>query len=175
MFFYRPRHPEPAWLRVLGDAIDIVVVVLGLVLIGVMAVNVVARSALNVDLAWNVEFGEFILVWATFLGGAAAARRGAHMRITELIGAMPNRVARIVELLTRLGVTGLLAVLVWYGTIIAGSQMEQLMTVLYWPVGLQYAALPVGSLLTLTFVAYEAWRIARGNVAADLEGADLKG
>lgn len=149
-------------MRLIGDTIDLSLVALAVVLIGVMTVNVAARAALNTDLAWNVEFGEFVLVWATFLGGAAAARRGGHIRISEIVTALPARSRRAVEALTRLGVLILLTVLVWKGMVIALSQMDQEMSVLYWPVGLQYAAMPIGSGLAALFVAYELWRIVRG-------------
>ena len=37
------------------------------------------------DIAWTTEFCELLMVWVTFLGGAAATRRGAHMAITEFL------------------------------------------------------------------------------------------
>ena len=161
-FFYRPAHPEPLPLRMIGDLIDLAVVAIGIALVGVMSVNVVFRTVLDADLAWNVEFGEFILVWVTFLGAAAAARRGAHMRISEGLAVLPPSVRRAVEIVSRLAVLALLVVLVRYGTIIALSQMDQQMTVLYWPVGLQYAAMPVGCLLAALFVVRELILLLRG-------------
>jgi hypothetical protein len=47
-------------------------------------VNVSAAPG-HLDLAWVTEFGELLMVWVTFLGGACAAQRGAHMTITEFI------------------------------------------------------------------------------------------
>jgi TRAP-type C4-dicarboxylate transport system permease small subunit len=155
------------WLRIVGDAIDIAIILLATVLIALMSVNVVARTALDADIAWNVEFGEFILVWATFLGGAAAARRGAHMRITELVEIMPAGPRRFVEIGTRVVVLALLLALARFGAVIAASQMDQLMTVLYWPVGLQYAALPVGACLTALFVGNDIWRLLTRRAAAE--------
>ncbi|WP_054142773.1 TRAP transporter small permease [Bosea sp. AAP35] len=161
-YFYRPGRPEPAALRLLGDAIDIVVTGLAVMLLLVMFANVAARVLLNSDIAWNTEFGEFVLLWATFLGGASAARRGAHMRITEFVEAMPPAWTRVVEIATRIGVIVLLGFLVWYGWNIAQGTMEQEMTVLHWPMGVQYLAMPVGSGLALVYVIYEASLLARG-------------
>ncbi|PZN98850.1 MAG: hypothetical protein DCF30_13170 [Hyphomicrobiales bacterium] len=161
-YFYRPGRPEPTALRLLGDAIDFVVTVLAVMLLLVMFANVAARVLLNSDIAWNTEFGEFVLLWATFLGGASAARRGAHMRITEFVEAMPPAWTRVVEIATRLGVIALLGFLVWYGWSIAQGTMEQEMTVLHWPMGVQYLAMPVGSGLALVYVIYEASLLARG-------------
>jgi TRAP-type C4-dicarboxylate transport system permease small subunit len=162
LYFYRPGRPEPAPLRLLGDAIDLAVTGLAVLLLVVMFANVAARVLLNSDIAWNTEFGEFVLLWATFLGGASAARRGAHMRITEFVEAMPPAWTRTVEITGRIGVVALLLCLVWYGLSITQSTMEQEMTVLHWPIGLQYLAMPVGSALALVYVLYEITLLARG-------------
>ncbi len=161
-FLYRPDRPEPAPLRWLGDSVDLVIVLLAAMLLVVMFANVAARVALNSDLAWNTEFGEFVLLWATFLGGASAARRGAHMRITEFIEAMPPTLQKTVEIATRIGVIGLLLLLISYGWSITESTMGQELTVLHVPMGLQYLAMPAGSALALIFVIYETVLIARG-------------
>jgi TRAP-type transport system small permease protein len=162
MLLYRPSRPEPVALRLVGDAVDLVVVCLAAVLLLVMLANVAARVALNTDIAWNTEFGEFVLLWATFLGGASAARRGAHMRITEFTEAMPPALSRLVELATRLAVIVMLGLLIWHGIAITQRTMEQEMTVLHWPIGIQYLAMPAGSALTLLFVLYETVLVATG-------------
>jgi TRAP-type transport system small permease protein len=160
MFLYRPARREPAALRILGDAVDVTLTVLAGMLLVVMCANVAARAALNTDIAWNTEFGEFVLLWATFLGGAAAARRSAHMRISEFVWAMPKRLRYVVELATRAAAVVILGFLVLRGLDLVDSTMEQRMTVLNWPVGIQYLAMPVGSALTLVFVIYEAILVA---------------
>jgi TRAP-type C4-dicarboxylate transport system permease small subunit len=162
MLLYRPPRPEPVVLRLIGDAVDLAVAVLAATLLLVMFANVAARLALNTDIAWNTEFGEFVLLWATFLGGASAARRGAHMRITEFVESMPPALSRAVEFATRVAVIAMLALLIWYGISITQRTMEQEMTVLHWPMGVQYLAMPVGSALTLAFVLYETVLVATG-------------
>jgi len=173
MFLYRPERREPAPLRLLGDAIDLALTALAFMLLVVMCANVAARAAFNTDIAWNTEFGEFVLLWATFLGGAAAARRSAHMRITEFVEAMPPLARRAVELATRAAVMLTLGFLVLRGLDLVASTMDQQMTVLYWPVGLQYLAMPVGSALALIFVVHETMLVARGvEIASDLQEVD---
>lgn len=166
-FFHRPNRAEPAPLRVLGDLIDIVLVGLASALVTIMFTNVLARAFLNVDIAWNTEFGEFCLVWATFLGAAAAARRGSHMRISELVEAATPKLRRGLEIITRIAVLTLLGLLVWRGMLIVNRTMDQEMSVLYWPVGLQYLAMPVGSLLTAVYVAYDALLLLKGEAAIE--------
>ncbi len=161
MLLYRPGRPEPTVLRIVGDAVDIAVTVLAAMLLVVMIANVAARVALNADIAWNTEFGEFVLLWATFLGGASAARRGAHMRITEFIESFPEKLRMTAEVATRLGVIVLLGFLIWYGLSITDAAMGQELTVLHIPMGLQYLAMPVGSGLALLFVIYELYLLVR--------------
>lgn len=161
-FLYRPARAEPAPLRVLGDVIDVSVAALASALLLVMFANVAARAALNANIAWNTEFGEFVLLWATFLGGAAAARRGAHMRIAEFVEAMPRRLRYAVEVATRVAVVVILGFLVWRGFLLAMQTMDQQMTMLGWPVGVQYMAMPAGSALALVFVLYETALVIAG-------------
>jgi TRAP-type C4-dicarboxylate transport system permease small subunit len=144
-----------------------VLVGLATALVVIMFTNVLARAFLNVDIAWNTEFGEFCLVWATFIGAAAAARRGSHMRISELVDAAGTGLRHFLEIITRIGVLILLALLVWRGMLIVNRTMDQEMSVLYWPVGLQYLAMPVGSLLTAIYVAYDTSLLLRGEAAIE--------
>lgn len=155
-------------MRWLGDAVDVAVAATGAALALLMVLNVAGRALFDSDISANVELGEFLLVWATFLGGASAARRGAHMRIVEGLLMMPAGLRRVVEIAMRLAVLAVLGALVWNGAMIASISMAQTTTVLYWPVGLGYAAMPVGSALAFVFVAHEAWRLMRGEDAPDL-------
>jgi TRAP-type transport system small permease protein len=163
-----PSHSEPALLRWLGNAIDVAVIAFGTSLVVLMVANVIGRALFSSDISANVELGEFMLVWATFLGGAAAARRGAHMRITEIVMMLPPKPQRILEVAVRILVLGILLALAWNGAKIAAVNMDQATTVLYWPVGLSYAAMPVGSALAALFVAHETLRIASGARAPDI-------
>ena len=76
--------PSPAWLRWLGKAVDWSVICIGGSLAALIFINVVMH-AMHKDLAWLTELGELMMVWVTFLGGAAAAHRGAHMSINEFL------------------------------------------------------------------------------------------
>jgi TRAP-type C4-dicarboxylate transport system permease small subunit len=55
-----------------------------------------------------------------------------------------------------------LCLLIWYGIGIAQSAWGNQLTVLGWPVSIEYLALPVGSAATLVFVLFDLAQIARG-------------
>jgi TRAP-type C4-dicarboxylate transport system permease small subunit len=105
-----PAPPEPAPLRWLGELVDWTIVVLGSALVLIVFANVVMHQ-LDYDIAWTTEFGEFVMVWTSFLGAAAAARRRGHMAITELRDLAGGSAGRALRLAIELTVALVLALL----------------------------------------------------------------
>jgi TRAP-type C4-dicarboxylate transport system permease small subunit len=150
-----PEAPAaPALLRALGAAVDWAIVVLGAAIVAVVFVNVVLHQ-LDVDIAWTTEFGELVMVWTTFLGAAAAVRRGAHMAVAELLELLPRGARRAADAAIQLLVAGVLVLLVVKGWIAVQASWGNMLTVLDWPMAVQYLALPVGSAIALVFVLWE--------------------
>lgn len=156
-----PAPPGPAPLRVIGDAVDWSIVVIGAVMIVLVFINVVMHS-FGKDMAATTEMCELLMVWVTFLGGAAAARRGAHMAITELIDKLGTGPRRLMDLAISAVSAAVLASLVWYGWGITVAGWTNRLTVLDIPMSFQYLALPVASLITLLFVLWDGLQIMRG-------------
>lgn len=156
-----PGPAAPAPLRWLGAVVDTAVVLLGAALVVVVFSNVVLH-AFSVDIAWTTEFGELVTVWTTFLGVAAAVRRNAHMAVTELIDLVPEPGPRLAaDAAIQLMVAGMLVLLAWKGGVAAHTSWGSVLTVLDWPMAVQYLSLPVGSTIALVFVAWDLWQIAR--------------
>ena len=80
---YRNRYP--AFIKMLSRLIDLFLVCGGFCVLTLIFANAVLRGAAGFDLAWSLEVTAFLLLWLTFLGCAAAAARGAHMRVTEVV------------------------------------------------------------------------------------------
>jgi TRAP-type transport system small permease protein len=156
-----PAPPGPAPLRLLGDAVDWSIVVIGAVMIVLVFINVVMHS-FGKDMAATTEMCELLMVWVTFLGGAAAARRGAHMAITELIDKLGTGQRRLMDLAISATSAAVLASLVWYGWGITVAGWTNRLTVLDIPMSFQYLALPVASFITLLFVLWDGLQIMRG-------------
>ena len=155
-----PGPAAPAPIRALGAAIDWSVVAIGAVMVALVFANVVLH-AFHRDNPWTTEFCEFLMVWVTFLGAAAATRRGLHMSITEFVDKLDAGARRWADLAIAGLAAAVLALLVWYGTGIVRATWDNELTVLGWPMGLQYLALPVGAAATLVFVLWNAWLTAR--------------
>lgn len=153
---------EPALVRWLDKTVNVSIIVLGAALVTVVFSNVVFH-ALDKDIAWTTEFGELVMVWTTFLGVAAAVKRNAHMAVTEVLDLVPEPQPRLwVDGLIQLVVGGLLFLLLWKGWVGASAAWQTELTVLGWPLAVQYLSLPVSSAIALVFVLWDLVQIARG-------------
>lgn len=166
-----PAPPAPAPLRLLGDAVDWSIVGIGALMIVLVFINV-AMHAFGKDIAATTELCELLMVWVTFLGGAAAARRGVHMAITELIDKLGTGPRRLMDLAISAAAAAVLASLAWYGWGITAAGWTNRLTVLDIPMSLQYLALPVASFITLLFVLWDALQILRGRSHAERFGGN---
>jgi TRAP-type C4-dicarboxylate transport system permease small subunit len=97
-----------------------------------------------------------------YTGGAAAAARGEHLAITELVDLLARRPRQWADAAAQIVVALVLCLLIWYGVEIARSSWSDHLAVLDWPVSIEYIALPVGSAATLVFVLHDVVQIARG-------------
>ena len=159
--FLPPGPPAPAPIALLGWLVDWSVVLIGATMASLVFANVIVHNVFHGDIAWTTEFCELLMVWVTFLGGAAATRRGAHMIVGEVIGRLRGGLRRAAEVFVRLVVLASLALLAWYGIDIAEAGGFSTLTVLGWPMTAQYAALPVASLITIVFVGRDLYEVVR--------------
>jgi len=153
--------PGPAPLRWIGQMLNMVLILVGSIMVVLVFSNVVTHL-FNKDIAWTTELCEFLMVWASFLGGAAAARFGAHMTITEFLDKLGDRGRLKADGIIQLLCLIVLALLIWYGLIIVNANWGNQLTVLGWPMAYQYMALPVGAALSFVFVAYDLLQIIKG-------------
>lgn len=152
---------RPRWLRFIGKCVDFSVILIGGALAGLIFLNVVLRM-FGKDLAWLLEFGEMLMVWVTFLGGAAAAQRGAHMTINEFLDKLDQRKRRLADAAVQTLSLIILLIVVWNGVQIVQHSWGGVLTTLEWPMAWQYMPLPLGCALMALFVAYDLWLIGQG-------------
>jgi TRAP-type C4-dicarboxylate transport system permease small subunit len=97
-----------------------------------------------------------------FVGSAAATRRGEHIAITEFVDLLAARPHQWAEGMVQVVAAFVLCLLIWYGIGVTQSVWDDRLTVLDWPMSIEYLALPVGSAATLVFVLFDLTQIARG-------------
>ena len=153
--------PVPPLVRWTGHLVDWSVIGLGGLLAVLIFINVVMHAA-GKDLAWLTELGELLMVWVTFLGGAAAAQRGAHMSINEFLDKLDRAGRRWADAAVQ-GFTLLVVLVVFfYGVRIVQSSWGNVLTTLEWPMAWQYMPLPLGMGLMGVFVIWDLLQILRG-------------
>lgn len=157
-----PAPPAPALLAAFGAAVDWAVVAIGAVMIVLVFFNVLLH-VISKDFAWVTELAELLMVWATFLGGACATRRGAQMTITEFIDMLSGGARRAADAAVDLFAAGVLAALVWYGINLTVVGWGNELTVLQVPMSVQYVGMPVGCAAMLVWVLWDLVRILRGD------------
>lgn len=152
---------DPLPIRWLYGLLKLVLILIGSIMVVLVFLNVVTHL-FNKDIAWTTELCEFLMVWASFLGGAAAARFGAHMTITEFLDKLGIKGRLRADGIIQVVCLIVLAMLIWYGLIIVNANWGNQLTVLGWPMALQYMALPIGSGLSFVFVAFDLVQIIKG-------------
>ncbi len=146
------RDHYPAALRWLSHLVDTCLVLGGFSIVALVFCNASLRGFAGFDLAWSLEVTSFLLLWSTFIGCAGAVARGAHMRVTEIVEKLfPRTAQRLLSIAIDLIIVVLLISLIFTGYNISAHTWAQKTTVLYWPVGLLYASMPVGMGLSLIF------------------------
>lgn len=155
-----PPSP-PTFIRVIGKCVDWLVICIGASLATLIFINVVLH-AFGKDLAWLTELGELLMVWVTFLGGAAAAQRGAHMSINEFLDKLTTARRLWADAAVQIFTLAVLAIVLFYGLRIVSSSWDNVLTTLEWPMAVQYIPLPLGIGLMALFVGWDLIQILRG-------------
>ena len=156
-----PVAPAPLPIRLLGRAADWAVIAIGATMAVLVFFNV-SLHLVNKDLAWVTELGELLMVWVTFLGGACAAQRGTHMSITEFIDKLAPAQRRWADCAVQALCLVMLLVLVRYGWALVDGNWGNQLTVLEWPMAIQYMGMAVGCTLMTIFVGFDLWQTVRG-------------
>ena len=100
-----------ALYRALGAAEEAIAMVLLVGIVAVVTLQVVGRYLLPNPFIWPEEVTRLMLVWLTFIGGAAVTRHGAHIAVDLVLDLMPDASRRLMGVLINL-VTGAVFVFV---------------------------------------------------------------
>jgi TRAP-type C4-dicarboxylate transport system permease small subunit len=154
------RREDPPLIRWTGQLVDWAVIGLGGSLAALIFSNVVLH-AFGKDLAWMTELGELMMVWVTFLGGAAAAQRGAHMSINEFLDKLSPSRRKWADAAVQVFTLTIVAVVFYYGVGIVQSSWGNVLTTLEWSMAWQYMPLPLGMGMMGLFVSWDLIQILR--------------
>ena len=115
--------------------------------------GIFARYVLGTGSSWPEPVSILLMVLFTFIGAAASYRAGAHMAVAMVTDRLPEPLRQGVAVFTQLLMVGVCVFMTWYGLKLCVTTWNQFMASL--PsvrVGMSYAPIPVGGVLTLIFV-----------------------
>jgi TRAP-type C4-dicarboxylate transport system permease small subunit len=119
----------------------------------IIPVGVFARYVLGFGAQWPEPIAILLMVVFTFLGAAAAYRAGAHIAVAMLTDRLSGALQKVCSVLVDSCMLVICLFGIVYGAKLCLGTMGQNLAELPWlPVGITYAPLPLGALLTLIFV-----------------------
>ncbi|MDQ2080988.1 TRAP transporter small permease subunit [Xanthobacteraceae bacterium Astr-EGSB] len=114
--------------------------------------QVLTRFILNEPATWSEPFIRVSLIWMAYLGLAGAIRAGALVSVDFLYRMSRGRWRRALEGAVSLATLCLLGLLFWFGSDLAYRVRFQNLAGLEIPISYAYAAIPVGSLISMLSV-----------------------
>jgi TRAP-type C4-dicarboxylate transport system permease small subunit len=123
----------------------------------IVPVGVVMRYVFGVGAQWPEPIAILLMMLFTFIGAAAAYRAGGHIAVGMLIDRLPMAWQRPLAWVVHALMVLVCLFVTIYGARLCLETMGQSIAELPWlPVGLTYAAIPIGAAITLVFVL-EHW------------------
>ena len=150
-----------ALVEILGRGVDGAIILIGALMVTVVFINVVLHT-FDHDMSWVDEVGELLMVWVSFLGGAAAARRGSHMAIGEFVDKLSPAHRRWADTAIQALSLIVLGMLDYYSGVLVQENWGNRLTVTGLPMAWQYMGMLVGCVAMTFFVAVDFWLILRG-------------
>jgi TRAP-type transport system small permease protein len=136
-------------LRTTSDWADrltyLALVPLGLIFVGVVFGNVLARYVFSSPIIGSVEVARIAFVWATFLGAATALKRGKHIRFTVLADRLPSGARRWLEVMLALLAAGFFLFVILRGIDLTGRVQGTYFPASGFSQVILYLPLPIGA------------------------------
>lgn len=115
--------------------------------------GIFARYVLGTGSSWPEPVAILLMVVFTFVGAAASYRAGAHMAVAMVTDRLPAGLRSAAALLVQLLMLGVCVFMTYYGTKLCMTTWNQFLASLPTVrVGMTYAPIPIGGVLTLIFV-----------------------
>ncbi|MDN5300907.1 MAG: C4-dicarboxylate transporter, DctQ subunit [Thermoanaerobacteraceae bacterium] len=118
----------------------------------ILFVNTFLRYIFHVSFSWGDELSRYINMWIVFIGVSAGVREGAHIGISAFVdfcfkGKAKNYVSIISDIISI--VFCILISYYGYQLTIKQFQMKQMSPALGWPIGIVYASIPFGMIISV--------------------------
>ena len=121
-------------------------------------VQVFCRYVLNASLFWSEEMIRYMFIWMFFLAAVEAVRERLHIRMDFFLSSFKGNLRGLANIFINIVCILCLAVLAYYGFLVALSNKGRLTPALQCPFIYFYLALPVGSLLMIVSYMLETYQ-----------------
>jgi TRAP-type C4-dicarboxylate transport system permease small subunit len=142
-----PDRPFGRWGDRLYEALGLLGGVLLAGLAGAVFLQVVLRYTLRTGLPGLDEVPRYLFVWLVMIGAAAAMHRGEHTALDYFVNRLPPRLGAAVRAAAMAAGVALFLSLMKTGLVLVPNAQLQLSPGLGLPLGVVYAAVPVGAAL----------------------------
>lgn len=143
------------FIRRLTQLVEWTLVALSALIFGVVFLQVLFRYLLRQPLFWSEELPRYLLIWMSFLAAALAQKQDAHINITLCLAPFSTRARQVLKILTDGVILAFLWMLIYSGGLVTSITVHHRSTALQLPMGLVYAALPVGAILMSVYLVLQ--------------------
>jgi len=120
--------------------------------------GVFMRYVMNSAASWPEPFAVLLMVFFSFIGGAAVYRAKVHIAVQALVTAVGPGARRVMRTAVDLCLAGTAVFMVFYGLELSRTTWNQ--SIAEFPglsVGLTYLPIPLGGFITLLFIIERLW------------------
>lgn len=121
-------------------------------MLAAMSIIVFAQVVFRIvhaSIPWSEEASKYLLIWSTFLGSAMGIRKGSMVGLEFVGDLLPEKGKKLLKIVVDIIMAALLLLLIVVGFWASRRVWFQTTPVLKLPMGLMYAAVPVGSVFML--------------------------
>jgi len=136
-------------LKLLAKIVDFISVILFALLVADVFLQVMGRMFKMTNITWTEELSRFLFVWLICIGAFSMIRRGMNIRFDLIEDALPTPIWKVTFTIGNICSLLFLSVVVIYGSQLSMMNMTQLSPVIQVPMGIIYAALPIGAILMI--------------------------
>ncbi|MGI3168795.1 TRAP transporter small permease [Pseudooceanicola sp. C21-150M6] len=165
-----PPARDPVY-RALDLSARLCILVAGVQLVTLIAIFgwlVFGRYILNDTPTWVEQAALLLVVWITFLGGAAGVWNKAHLSIDFVREMLPMPIRIPLRWIAVIGVLIFAAYLAWYGYELAGKTWKRRIPMLAIAEGWRAVPMMICGILSIFYSLYHLATLARGQDPADL-------
>lgn len=120
-----------------------------IIMVILVFMQIVMREILSHSFSWTEEVARYLLVWVSFLASGFAYQYGAHISIEVFVNKMNGKMANVFKIIVAVLAIVFALILIITGMELVIENLKNTSPALSLPMGLVYAAIPIGALLQM--------------------------